>query len=96
MYPTKTGRGRPRRRPYAAHDARAVGRRARNAIEALRQFRWCLDGHPEVRRHWQETGAVWEKYWRENEGLLVAALSRLVAGLDDPVASEAGGAVDGD
>lgn len=50
MYPIEAKRGRPRRRPYAAHNARAVKLRAENARRWLRELRWRLDAEPEVMR----------------------------------------------
>jgi hypothetical protein len=88
--------GRPRRRPFAAHDARAVRIRARNAIYWLDQFRWCLDGHPEVLAYFRQGRPEGYEFWRANESVVRGVLRVLDRDLQDPVAPEGEVAGDGD
>jgi len=88
--------GRPRRRPFAAHDARAVTLRARNAIAWLDQFRWCLDGHPEVREYFRQVRPDGYEYWRANESVVRGVLQVLLRDLQDPMVPDEGSAGDGD
>jgi hypothetical protein len=82
--------GRPRRRPFAAHDARAVALRARNAIAWLDQFRWCLDGHPEVREYFRQVRPDGYEYWRANESVVRGVLQVLLRDIMDPTAPDDG------
>jgi hypothetical protein len=82
------GVGRPRKRPFAAHDARAVAIRARNARSYLQHLRWCLDGHPEVLAHFAMVAPEWSLWLTRNQPVMVETLSRLLAALQDPVAPD--------
>jgi hypothetical protein len=80
--------GRPRRRPFAAHDARAVAIRARNAVGWLDQFRWCLDGHPEVRAYFRQVRPDGYAYWQANESVVRGVLEVLLRDLQGPIAPD--------
>lgn len=78
--------GRPRRRPFAAHDARAVAIRARNAESWLQQLGWCLDGHPEVLNYWLEVRPAMALEWRKHQRATLVLLDSLLSSLSEPIA----------
>lgn len=86
--------GRPRRRPFAAHDARAVATRARNAESWLQQLGWCLDGHPDVLNYWLEVRPAMALEWRKHHRAMLVLLDSLLSSLSEPIAP-AEGQVDG-
>lgn len=90
MDTTKPKGGRPRRRPYAAHDARAVAIRARNAESWLQQLGWCLDGHPDVLNYWLEVRPAMALEWRQHQRAMLVLLDSLLASLSEQGAPDEG------
>lgn len=82
--------GRPRRRPFAAHEARALRIRLSNAAGWLQQARWRLSANSDVATYMNKMHegdvAIVQQY-----GLVVAtALDRLVGALEDPISPDDG------
>jgi hypothetical protein len=82
-------------RPYAAHDARAVAIRARNARSWLEQLGWCLGGHPDVLNYWLEVNPAMALEWRQGQRAMIVLLDSLLASLAATSADVAEGRGDG-
>lgn len=82
--------GRPRRRPYAAHDARAVAIRARNAESWIKQLGWCLDGRPDVLNYWLERRPAMALEWHVHQRAMLVLLDSLLSSLSEPISADEG------
>jgi hypothetical protein len=83
MNPPHNRTGRPRRRPYAAHDARAVKLRAENARRWLQELRWRIDAEPEVMRDLYVERKADITYLYGQGPILVDVLDRIINHLAD-------------
>lgn len=84
------GRGRPRRRPFAAHAARAVRVRIANARTATQHVAWRLQGEPEVAAYLAQAVPAHYRYVISQYAVWVEALRRLDAALVDPSVPDEG------
>lgn len=76
--------GRPRRRPFAAHAARAVRLRIENARAATLYLAWRLQGEPEVSAYLAQAAPGHYRYFIAQYAAWVDVLRRLDAALSDP------------
>jgi alpha-amylase/alpha-mannosidase (GH57 family) len=88
--PKNNRTGRPRKRPYAAHDGRAVAIRARNAQHWLQQLRWRLDAEPEVLRHLYVERRSDIQWLYANGPVMVEVIDRLALAIDVRAAADEG------
>lgn len=90
MTPPNNRTGRPRRRPFAAHNARAVVTRAENAIRWLEELRWRLGSEKEVEGHLRAVRTADLVWFYTNGQVMENVIARLVASLADPIAPDEG------
>lgn len=82
--------GRPRRRPFAAHAARAVRLRVQNARTATLHLAWRLQGEHEVSAYLAVAVPAQYRWFVLNYATIADVLRRLDAALVDPSAPAEG------